>query len=148
MPLPGLNAAGRLPVGVHDCTLEEIGERFGAFQGSDIRVRPFEKLKEYLRELGKTGFAAAVIIDGSFVTSKPEPEDIDLILIVAAGHNFETELRPFEYNLLSRRRVSRLFGFDIMLANADSERLGEQIDFFSQVKDSPERRKGLVRVRL
>lgn len=148
MPIPALTLDGILPEGVHDCTLEEIGERFGAFRGSDVRVRLSETLKAYLKELGKTGFAVAAIIDGSFVTSKPEPEDIDLIVIVASGHNFETELRPFEYNLLSRRRVHRLFGFDLMLASADSGRLGELIDFFSQVKNSLGRRKGLLRVQL
>lgn len=46
MPIPALNRDGVLPEGVFDCTLEEVRERFGAFSGSDCRVRLFARLEE------------------------------------------------------------------------------------------------------
>jgi hypothetical protein len=44
MPIPDLDQGGFLPPGVHDCSLEEIGERFARFQVSDRRMRLFDKL--------------------------------------------------------------------------------------------------------
>ena len=45
MPIPELNAAGLLPEGIYDCSLEEVRERFGMFLTSDHRPRLFEKLQ-------------------------------------------------------------------------------------------------------
>jgi len=42
MPIPDLNEDGLLSEGVHDCTLDEIGARFGRFQVTDRRIQLFE----------------------------------------------------------------------------------------------------------
>lgn len=55
MPIPKLRKDGWLPVGVHDCTLEDIRKRFGSFTTSDHRVRLFEKLDELLNNAQITG---------------------------------------------------------------------------------------------
>jgi predicted nucleotidyltransferase len=43
-----------------------------------------------------------LIIDGSFVTGKANPSDVDLVVVLASGHDFSADLRPFEYNFLSK----------------------------------------------
>ncbi|MBI1924574.1 hypothetical protein HYR99_10015 [Candidatus Poribacteria bacterium] len=78
MPIPNFDEKGLLPPGVHDCSLEEIMERFGTFQVTDCRVGLYAQLQAFLEEVRSTRLAVAVIVDGSFVTSKPAPEDIDL----------------------------------------------------------------------
>jgi hypothetical protein len=35
--IPSFDQNGNLPEGIHDCTIEEAAERFGAFQRSDRR---------------------------------------------------------------------------------------------------------------
>jgi hypothetical protein len=35
------------------------------------------------------------------------PQDIDLVLVVSANHDFSTDFSPSEYNTLSKRRVNR-----------------------------------------
>ena len=55
---------------------------------------------------------AAIIIDGSYVTRKQEPEDIDLIVALKPGFDPLSELRPFEYNVQSRRMVKQFYKFD------------------------------------
>lgn len=145
MPIPPFDGQGLLPEGVHLCSMEEIHERLGSFQRTDCRVRLFQKLKEYVAELRKSGLARAVIVDGSFATSIDEPNDIDLIVIFAADHHLAASLRPSDYNLVSKRRVRKQYGFDLLAARDQSTELKEYIAFFQQVRDS-ERRKGLLKV--
>ncbi|HEY3246271.1 MAG TPA: hypothetical protein VGM03_23250 [Phycisphaerae bacterium] len=148
MPIPDLNAEGYLPPGIHDCTLEEIGVRFGRFQGTERRSRLFERLQLLTGEALSTGLVVGIIVNGSFVTGRPDPNDIDLILVLRDKDVLRHELRPFEYNVLSRRRVRQRHGFDIRLAAENQREYNEYVEFFQRVKEQPERRKGLLRVRL
>ena len=90
----------------------------------------------------------AVLVDGSFVTSKPDPNDIDLVLVVAAAHDFSTDLPPGQYDLLAQHRVRRRFGFDIVVVTNGSENLEQAVVFFQQVKQRPGLKKGILRIRL
>jgi hypothetical protein len=120
MPIPNLNEQGLLPPGIYDCSLEEIGERFGTFQSTDHRPRLYEKLQAFLQQVRSINLANAVILNGSFVTGKADPNDIDLILVVPSNIDFSAELRPMAYNVLSKRRVSRQYGFHILVAREDA----------------------------
>jgi hypothetical protein len=91
MSIPNLNEQGLLPPGIYDCSSEEIGERFGTFQSTDRRPRLYEKLQAFLRQVRSTNLALAVIVDGSFVTSKADPNDIDLILVLRSSHDLRAE---------------------------------------------------------
>jgi hypothetical protein len=106
MPIPPLDDEGFLPPGIHDCTLEEVGERFGTLRGSERRGRLFARLQDYVRDLRRTGLAIALLIDGSFVTGRPDPNDIDLVLVLKRYHDFTVDLRPFEYNTVYRSATS------------------------------------------
>jgi hypothetical protein len=148
MPIPDFTSEGILPEGIHECSLGEIAERFGQFQRTDARCRLFERLETFVREAMASGLVAAIIVDGSFVTAKDAPNDIDLILILRAGHDFNAPLRPLEYNIVSRRRVSRTFGFDMLVAETGQSEVEENIAFFCQVRERRDLRKGLLRLNL
>jgi hypothetical protein len=146
--IPTFNEHGWLPDGVHDCTLDEAAERFGTFQNSDRRPLLWAKFAEFAREAKACGLVDAVLVDGSFVTAEPSPNDIDLVLIVAANHDFEADFLPREYNVLSKRRVNPRFGFDVLVARANSEEYRRYVGFFQQVRLEPGRKKGILRIRL
>jgi hypothetical protein len=146
VPIPPLTDEGYLPAGLHDCTLEEVEDRFGRFQKSDRRIRLVEKLARYVEDVRKAGMALAVLIDGSFVTAKPDPGDIDLILVLRPGHNFAADLRPFEYNPLSKKRVRQNYRFDLLVAVEGSPEYEKYVALFQQVRDEPSLQKGLLRV--
>jgi hypothetical protein len=147
MPIPGLDDAGLLPPGVYDCTLDEVRGCFGVFQTTDRRPKRYNKLQALVREVWATGLVAQIIVDGSFVTAKPDPNDIDLILVLNAGHDFSTELRPFEYNVLSTRQARKIYGFDLLVAVHASSVYEDYLAFFAQVRGETSRRKGLLRLR-
>jgi len=96
----------------------------------------------------RSGFFSAIFIDGSFVTEKPAPNDIDLIAILLPGHNFERDLPMSEYALVSRAMLRRRFAFDVMIAEEHSHLFKTYIDFFSRVRDNTDIRKGILRVNL
>ena len=102
MPIPPLNADGLLPPGVHPATADEIRQQFGGFQGNDQRPRQFVRLTELAAAMQRSGLFESLLIDGSFVTAKPNPNDIDLILVVATTRDFRRDLPP--------RRVQRPLG--------------------------------------
>jgi hypothetical protein len=146
MPIPVLNEDGLLPEGIHDCTPEEAQALFGSFQGSDHRLRLWAKLNEFLREVKACGLVETVLLNGSFVTSKPAPNDIDLILVVRENHDFSADLLPAEYNVLSKRKVFRRHQFDLLVARAGSEEFHRYTAFFQQVRLEPGKRKGILRL--
>ena len=130
MPIPSLNNHGLLPEGIHDCSFDEAQARFGSFHGSDQRLQLWTKFKEFFRDVKACALVDAVILNGSFVTGKPSPNDIDLILVVPAAHDFSADLTPTEYNIVSKRRVFRRYGFDLLVARAESEEFRRYVAFF------------------
>lgn len=120
MPIPPVDDDGFLPAGIHDCSLEEIGDRFGSFQRTDRRQRLFENLQAYVRELEGAAIGASLIISGSFVTAKPDPGDIDLVLVLPANFVLDQERPPFQYNVMSQRITRRGYGFDVVVAREGS----------------------------
>jgi predicted nucleotidyltransferase len=148
MPFPNLNEQGLLPPGIYDCSLEEIGERFGTFQSTDRRPRLYEKLQAFLQQVRSINLAIAVIVNGSFVTGKADPNDIDLILVLPSSHDLRAELAPMAYNVLSRRRVGRQYGFDILVAREDTIEYTQSVEFFEQVRGQPHLYKGVLRIGL
>jgi len=148
MPIPALDPHGFLPVVVHDCTLEKLKAAFGSFQTTERRPQLFDKLVAFLAEAKSARIVLSVLVNGNFVTAKPDPYDIDLILVVAPDHDFAAELSPGEYAVLSKRRVHRRHGFDLLVARADSEEHRRYVSFFQQIRFEPGRTKGILRLRL
>src|SRR5918912_4338313 len=80
MPLPIFNRAGDLPEGLHQATLDEVITRFGL--GTAQRRAVTDRLRRVYELAGGTGKLERFIIFGSYVTSKPAPNDVDILLIM------------------------------------------------------------------
>ena len=145
---------GVLPAGLHLCTLEEVIAVFGQFRRSDRRIRLTEQLMRYIHDAQRSGVVSAIVIDGSYVTAKEEPGDIDLIVALRTDLDLTAEMRPMEYNIQSKTMVRKLYGFDVLPAVDGSETYQRFLDFFSRVKltdpdqQTRQERKGLLRIEL
>ncbi|MGI8883223.1 MAG: DUF6932 family protein [Pyrinomonadaceae bacterium] len=144
--LPNYDENGFLPEAVWDCSLEELQTRFAAFRRSDRRLKLFAELEKFLAEIIKTNWVKEIIIDGSFVPEKEEPNDIDIILALhKSTANIET---PFWIeNTLDRTRLAKKYKFDVMVVLDQSRKYQVNLDFFQQVRQS-DLRKGVVRLTL
>lgn len=143
--IPDFDDDGLLPPGIHQTDLDGFRERFAVFDRSDRRLRIFDQLERLVEAAKSANIVQRIIFGGSFVTSKAEPNDFDCILVLDP-EIVGTTLRPFEYNLVSRRMARRLFGGDVLSALEDSDALQQYLDFFQTTRDG--QRMGIVEVLL
>ena len=81
MSLPDFNHQGDLPVAVYLATIDEILVRFGT--GTLQRQAVTERFLKIFGIAKSTGKLLRFIIFGSYITNKPNPKDIDIILVMA-----------------------------------------------------------------
>lgn len=132
--IPELSDDGLLPPGIHRASIGEIERQFVKFDRSDRRFRIYAGLKRLIEEVRKLPFIQAMYLAGSFVSSKPEPNDFDCLLTID-GESFPQELRPFEYRIVSRRAAAKEFGGDVIAVVAGSELHWRYMDFFQTSRD-------------
>jgi len=85
--LPAFNQDGNLPEGVHRATKAEVLSRFATT--SARRKWLGERLRNLLEMARATGKLERVVLWGSFVTSKESPNDLDVLLVMAADFDLE-----------------------------------------------------------
>jgi hypothetical protein len=103
--LPPLTEHGDLPPGIHAAGWTEIEQRFGT--GTQARVRAFSTLKRVYALARRTGLLRNFHVFGSFVSSIPEPRDVDVVLIMAAHFRIEdcpSESQPLFWHLQAEAR--------------------------------------------
>ena len=83
--IPLLDVHGFLPQGVHECTLEELTARFGNGNPSHRRSILCVKFADFLTWVRSLNCFRSVYPDGSFVSDKEEPSDIDVLLELPQG---------------------------------------------------------------
>jgi len=106
VPLAPFENSGDLPVAIHVATLAEVVARFGA--GSERRRQVTATLERVHELAGSTGKLDRFIVFGSYVTAKPEPNDVDVVLVMS--DNFRVEACPTDARCLfdHREAESRL----------------------------------------
>lgn len=106
MPLPEFNQLGDLPVGVHCATLTEVIARFG--QESLQRQLVTNRLLHIYGLAQATGKLLRCVIFGSYVTNKPNPNDVDIILIMQDDLNeqdYDSDVFPLFDHLRAQREL-------------------------------------------
>jgi hypothetical protein len=110
MPIPAFTASGDLPRGVYPATLSEVIARFGGTtaQRQVVGLR----LQRVYNTARGTGALARFVIFGSFVTDKPEPNDVDVFMIM--GDHFRPgQLTGEAAELFDHLRADLQFGASV-----------------------------------
>lgn len=76
--LPPFDDFGNLPQGIHACTVAELVARFGS--GSEERQTEISELVNFI-EAAKTAGVRRLMVNGSFVTKKLAPNDVDVVIL-------------------------------------------------------------------
>jgi hypothetical protein len=142
--LPAFEPSGLLPAGVHPATFEVFLARFVSAEASRRRKDLGEQLTRFVADCKLSPLIRRLYVGGSFVTSKDEPNDFDCILVFHADPAHA--IRPFEYYLLSRRRVRKLFGGDVLAAAENTPLLTRYLEFFQTTREL--QRTGIVEIEL
>ncbi len=107
-----------------------------------------------LREVGISGW---IILDGSFVTSKELPGDIDILLVIMENQQYSiaAPVTQIDFTLLKSEYVKKYFELHLFVGFTDSRSINgfddvanEWIEFFKGVKNNPNIQKGLLKVRI
>ena len=121
MVLPGFTSEGDLPSGVHVVNWQEFEARFGA--ATSRRIWLFARLQSLVGLAATTGKLRRVFVWGSFVTTKPAPGDLDLLLIMAEDFEVEQIAMPAQAVFDSVQAKLR-FESDVFWARAS---IGEEV---------------------
>lgn len=139
--LPQFLADGYLPKGLHQASEAEALFRLGT---SSRRRRQLALRLRHWLELARAVGALRFLVDGSFVTAKDAPNDIDGVVLLSPDFQKQVEQgSPAALELeemFLTRRPEELF------AAEDETDWDEWVEFFSRTRETDGRRKGLVEV--
>jgi hypothetical protein len=139
--IPDFDSRGLLPQGMFRASWQEIEKRFG---GNRQRNRLLRGLKDALDSLQVAG-CRCVYIDGSFVTAKQWPNDVDVCWDVDGVDPIALDSVFFDFS--NGREAQRTkFGAEFFPAQAP-QRLKTFLDFF-QIDKITGRPKGIIELRL
>lgn len=155
MSIPSLTQYGLLPSGVHTCSLTEA---IDLFVTNPRRERLWEQFLAFTNWLGEQGIEGPLwaILNGSFTTSKLEPQDIDVVIELENG---EPWLISRAVDIFSTHRVwiKQEYEIDFFINYSSLPPNENMVEFFQYVReltvaelgiDDPSIRKGLLRVQI
>lgn len=141
VPIPPMDS-NFLPTGLHDCTIDEIYQYFGTNERRNLLI---ENLHTYTQKVKDFGIEGWIIIDGSFVTAKELPGDIDIVLVVSENYDLMAPITPIERKILSQEYVKDNFELHLFVA-FDGETANHWKSFFSRIRGMEHFKKGLLRM--
>jgi len=139
--IPKFESTGLLPKGVHRATWEEVVERFGRNRKRHQLLKGLQEALELLRRAG----CCRVYLDGSFVTDKKSPNDIDVCWDVDGVDPMLLDSVFFDFQNGRAAQKAR-FGVEFFPAQAP-QRLKTFLDFFQIDKDTG-KQKGIIEILL
>lgn len=110
MPLPPFNEEGDLPVGIHRVNFDEVVQRFG--RGSAKRIEVTRRLRKIIELAKSTGQLDRLVVFGSFVTAKADPQDVDVILVMQDAFKV-TDVDPVAAVLFDHQRADAELGASV-----------------------------------
>lgn len=123
MPVPPFTDVGDLPLGVHPANLHEVLDRFGV--GSGQRKAVGLRLERIHQVAQTAGHVARFVVFGSFVTDKPEPNDVDVFLLMEDAFD-ASQLTGEARQLFDHNAAQAHFGASVFWLRRVSAWEGEQ----------------------
>jgi len=143
MPLPPITETGDLESGVHRAKLDEVLTRFGRSSGTRRVVA--DRLERIYSTAMATGDVARFVVFGSFVTTKPNPNDVDVFLLM--NDTFDVGALTGEARLLfNHSAADTYFGASVFWLRRTAAFGGEQamIEYWQVKRDGTLR--GIVEI--
>lgn len=136
MSIPDFNDDGLLPSGRHQCTLDEAKDRFAH---NDARTVIWGNFVVTLTEMVAAGLSGTLFLDGSYVTDKSIPGDMEVTLDVRAESDEKQGLALLFFHMHHERLKStiKVDWYPTLPANNDF------VSFFEYIGDKTAAQKKL-----
>jgi hypothetical protein len=108
--LPEFSPDGILPPGIHAATLAEIRSKYD--NGSEARHQQLGLLSSVVEAARRYRTIKRVLVWGSFVTAKTEPNDLDYSAVVSVDHRTAT-VAPEHGRFFVGSAARRFYGVDV-----------------------------------
>lgn len=141
--IPQFRADGYLPEGLYQASEAETLFRFGS--STRRRRRLALRLRRWV-ELARQIGGQRLLVDGSFVTAKDNPNDIDAVILLPRDFQDQIEQGIEAAVELEEMLMTRLP--EEIFAAEDEADWNEWVEFFSRTREADGRRKGLVEILL
>jgi len=141
--IPAFRSDGYLPEGLYLASEAEVTFRFGA--SSPRRRRLALRLRRWIELVRQIG-GKRLLVDGSFVTAKQEPNDIDAVVLLPP--DFERQIEQGTESALELERMLLSRHPEEIFAAEDQADWNDWVQFFSRTREADGRRKGLVEIEL
>jgi hypothetical protein len=140
--IPEFTEEGLLPPGIYETDLKELNEKMGWSRRRFVLLEGLERALELMTASG----VRRVYLDGSFVTDKDRPNDIDGCYDLAPGataEELEAMAPIFPPSPDNRAKAKELYGIDFFPAAATELGSGQPFLRFFQ-KDRQGRERGIL----
>ena len=109
--IPDFDKEGNLPRKCYEVTLKDIKKKLvDNFPNSKTRQSRFECFMKFYKELiTNVKSCTHLLIDGSFVTNKQNPRDVDFTIIVDSSKLTKIEKEYLEQKLLEKNELKQEF---------------------------------------
>ncbi|HEY4239173.1 MAG TPA: hypothetical protein VGM88_05130 [Kofleriaceae bacterium] len=150
MPIPDFTAAGLLPPGIHPATRPEVAGRFGC--QNDRRVELWGKLEAFLDFAQTFNLFDATYLDGSFVTDKAAPGDVDVVLVIQKANAVRLVTHANARQIMDTFAVKKTYEVHLFIQQPPCS----MADFFQSLRAdeairrnvAPDQRRGILEVAL
>jgi len=109
------------PAGFHDITLDKLEEIFvDPFPENERRAYLTRRFRDYLTKVSEFGLKVEIWVDGSYSTYKPQPGDMDILIIYDAKevNKLPVDKRPVLEELFDRDLCKIRYSIDVLLCQA------------------------------
>lgn len=106
------------PAGFHDINFDSLDEIFVTpFEDSDRRKYLTDRFRAYFEKFSELEINAEIWLDGSYSTKKPEPGDMDILIVfdVNEVNNLPMGKRPLLQELFNRELSKIRYSIDVLL---------------------------------
>lgn len=132
--LPALRDDGFLPEGIPAAACKEIRERFGV--GSEARERQGDLLRQIVAATHDYPTIKRILLWGSSVTAKSEPNDLDYSIVVAKTHAI-TRVAEAHRRFFVPSEARRFYGTDtgyVVIYDYPLEYYIDKVDFITHTR--------------
>jgi len=143
MAIPDFRDDGRLPDGLHPASESEVTFRFGS--ATPRRRRLSLRLRRWIA-LARAVHAKRFLVDGSFVTATPDPQDVDAV--VWLEDDFSTRVSRGDVEAVELEMMLLTRQPEEIYAAGTQRDWEDWVQYFSLTREADGRRKGLVEVEL